>query len=380
MLAEKRKTLQPLLESSQGLHVTIYAVNRGDVTNLKEQLRLGIDAAEQYLKPVLGTWEMERFLKPLRSLVHDTQVLQSLKGNFGLFRNKDSFRILRIPVEVQEMLVVATSFHVKPLLKWLQFDRDFLLLGLERGVAHLYHGNQFSLRKIELPGSTLYKKYGHAPGFNSNASGERERALRFFEHFELLNSWLAEHSELKKAKVFVVGEKDLVQSARQKLRYPESLKPALLTKFNPHKLGDICFEIRRILKRELSLEMDDVYFEFNQALNSRIAKNNIKQIARAAAQGLVTKLIVADGIHLFGKLNSKTGSLSLHMNHLDHEDDDILDDLAQMVLAKGGDVIVASRDQIPQGHPALAILKYPGHESRQSLSCFPPWQQLQASM
>ncbi len=380
MLAEKRKILQPLLDSSQGLHVTIYAINRGDIGDLKEQLRKSIETAALYLKSVLSLAEIEKFLKPIRTLVHDTQVLQILKGNLWVFLNKDSFRILKIPLDVQDMVVVATSFHVKPLLRWLQFDRDFLLLGLERGMAHLYHGNQFSLRKIELPRSTRFQKFDQAPVLDSQTLSERERAIRYYEHVDLLNDWLADLSELKRPHVFVVGEKDLVQSARAKLNYPESLKPALLTKFHPHKLADICFEIRRILKREATLELEEAVLEFYQALDNRVAKNNIQQIAKAAAQGRVNKLIIADGINIFGKLNPKTGNLAIHMSHLNHEDDDILDDLAQMVLAKGGEVIVASRDQIPQGRPALAILKYPGHESRQSLSRFPAWQGLQVSV
>jgi hypothetical protein len=41
---------------------------------------------------------------------------------------------------------------------------------------------------------------------------------------------------------------------------------------------------------------------------------------------------------------------------MDHEDDDILDDLAQMVLALGGDVVVARPEEIPKGRTVLAIL------------------------
>ncbi|MEZ4871955.1 MAG: hypothetical protein R2827_06875 [Bdellovibrionales bacterium] len=72
-------------------------------------------------------------------------------------------------------------------------------------------------------------------------------------------------------------------------------------------------------------------------------------------------MIVSDGIQIFGKICKKTGGLSINPVHLDHEDDDLLDDLAQLVLAKGGRVVVASADQIPKGRPILAILNEKPH-------------------
>ncbi len=46
----------------------------------------------------------------------------------------------------------------------------------------------------------------------------------------------------------------------------------------------------------------------------------------------------------------------MHPIDLNHEDDCILDDLAQMVLSQGGEVVIAKRSEIPKGRPILAIL------------------------
>ena len=62
--------------------------------------------------------------------------------------------------------------------------------------------------------------------------------------------------------------------------------------------------------------------------------------------------MIGEDFNLFGKVDPKTGALTLHSSDLDHEDDCILDDLAQTVLAQGGKVIVAPQTQVPGGHPA----------------------------
>ncbi len=46
----------------------------------------------------------------------------------------------------------------------------------------------------------------------------------------------------------------------------------------------------------------------------------------------------------------------MHPRDLDHEDDDLLDDLAQIVMAKGGEVVVANEGEMSPATPALAIL------------------------
>lgn len=111
-------------------------------------------------------------------------------------------------------------------------------------------------------------------------------------------------------------------------------------------------ESRRSLFADVALS-----FEFSIAEDqSRIAKN-IFQISKAVARGEVRKLMVAADAKVFGKIDPKTGGLAINPYHLDHEDYDILDDLAQAVIAQGGEVVVAAEDEMPRARIAMAILK-----------------------
>ena len=101
--------------------------------------------------------------------------------------------------------------------------------------------------------------------------------------------------------------------------------------------------------------MERSLLEFQYADNLDLTESNIFSIAKAAIQGRVKRLMIAGEVNMFGKLNRTTGDLVLHKADLDHEDDCLLDDLAQTVLAYGGKVIVASQSEVPGGHPILAI-------------------------
>lgn len=266
MLASKQTTLKPLLESKDGVHLTAYLVNRGDLIDLKSQVRTSIGEAGEWLSHVMTIDELKKFLEPLDALLNDSRIFKQMKGNIGLFRNKDSFRVLNIPVDVEQSCQVATSFHVKPLLRWLQGDEEFLMLGLDKNSASLYLGSQTSLKLID---SILFPE-----GFKATESGymslndARKRKAKETETFIWLNDWISDLTKVSKPKLFVAGKPSLVNS--------------------------------------------------------------------------------------------------LHPFDMDHEDDCILDDLAQMVLRQGGEVIVAKREEIPKGRPILAILDGDGAELKKT--------------
>ena len=128
-----------------------------------------------------------------------------------------------------------------------------------------------------------------------------------------------------------------------------------------------CHTICKILKEESRKNLERSLLEFRFAEEGNRTKKNIFQISKAVVQGKVRKLIVTDELSIFGKIDPITGGLVIHP--FDHEDDCILDDLAQMVLSKGGEVVIAKRNEIPKGRPVLAILedKSPGLEKTEEL-------------
>lgn len=340
-------TLKPLLESVDGVHLTVYLVNRGNLIELKSQLREAIHQAREWLNPVLSLEERNKFLEPLDSLLTDLNIFKQMKGNIGIFRNQDSFRVLNIPVDVERTCQVATSFHVKPLLRWLQTDQEFLLLGLEADAAHLYLGSQNSFKLVD---SILFPE-----AFKNKKSKEDET-------FTWLNDWISQLTRVSKPKLFLAGEKSMVDGLNRSLHYKQAVKTPVAFFFNKSNVSDICLSIRKILKAESKETIEKALMEFRFAEENNRTRKNIFQISKAVVQGRVRKLIVSDELSIFGKIDKKSGGLAIHPFDLDHEDDDILDDLAQMVLSQGGEVVVASRNEIPKGRPILAILDDEGSQ------------------
>lgn len=360
MLASKRTTLKPLLESKDGVHLTAFLVNRGNLIDLKSQLRTTISKTYEWLNPVMSADERKKFLEPLDSLLHDARIFKNMKGNIGIFRNSESFRVLNIPIDVEQSCQVATSFHVKPLLRWLQGDQEFLLLGLEKEAAHLYLGSQDSLKIID---SILYpeflKKSGTLSDDFSFKTNRRHKKMET-ETFLWINDWVLDLTKNYKPKLFIVGEPSLVKAMNRLLDYDNAVMTPIANSFTKSNTAECCQQVRTILREESKKSLERALFEFQFAEEGNRTKKNIFHISRAVVQGKVRKLIVTDEVSIFGKIDHKSGSLSINAYDIDHEDDCILDDLAQMVLNQGGEVVIAKRTEIPKGRPILAIIDSDG--------------------
>lgn len=343
MVTSKQTSLKSLLESKRGLHLTAYLVNRGDLGDLKSQLSVTLAQANEWIGGAMSKEARQKFLEPVEALLHDAGLLKQISGNVGIFRNKDLFRVLNIPIEIEQSCQVASSFHVKPLLRWLQVNKDFLLLGVQAETVQIYWGSMDSLRLVD--------------SFSSSSS------------FPDINERIAELTKDSKPKLFVAGEPQPVKSVLQSLRYKNLVRTPVQNAFRKNEVSECCQLVREVLRAEARQALDRALLEFRFAEENNRVSKNIFQISEAVLQGRVRKLIVTDELSIFGRIDPRSGDVVIHPFDLDHEDDCLLDDLAQMVLSQGGEVVVARLDEIPKGRPILAILEDGG--ARGPLTLFP---------
>jgi hypothetical protein len=246
----------------------------------------------------------------------------------------------------------------------MQSDQEFLMLGLTEGAATLYHGSQKSFQKIDTILFSEQTLEGSLNGSYSSLKIKRDRLLKYPKYIDWLDHWISAITKRTKPALYLAGQDDLTKMFRRLSVYRNIEKRIVFGEFTENHAANICSSIRSQLKDEERATLKRALIEYYEAEEQNLARKNIFQVAKFAVRGRVKKLIVADEIQIFGKLDLKSGGLAIHPTHLDHEDDDLLDDIAQVVLAKGGEVIVAPRGEIPKGRPLLAILEPP--ESYQS--------------
>lgn len=356
MISKKRNSYNRILESNDGIHLTIYLENRENLKDLRSQLEESLNEAREYLSPVLSTEDKKNLLSPVEALLKENRIIRNINGNIGIFRTNDFFRILNIPIPLERQCHVANSFHVKPLLRWLQGHQDFLFIGIQNNFVSLYLGSERSLKMIDSIFFLKSQKMREGSVVAESAETLYSSPLIAAEIFSWLNDKISELTIADRPKLFVAGDPSLISDLKRHLNYRNIFSKPVAHSFKKEDLGLICQSIREVLRTESQKAIEKSLLEFRFAEEENRVKKNIFQISKAVIQGKVRKLIVTDELNIFGKIDLKSGGLAIHPIDLDHEDDCILDDLAQMVLNQGGEVVVAKRDEIPKGRPVLAIL------------------------
>ena len=351
MVLQKTDSIKQIIESREGIHISIYLKNRGDRADLKVQLMRNINKVRRCLRSAVSSNAAKEILAPLYLLLDEDSLLEKIKGNIAIFRTKNIFNILSIPdsVTMDEQYVVATTFHVKPLLRWLQWDENSLMLVFGKKAASLYLVSQSSIDTM--------------------------RAIRYSEllkceDFEIdektigsVTDWVHAVVGETSLKVFWAGDMNVAKKVFKKFRPTNLVAEPVALQVDDMDTFDFKTQIKAALSAETEKSWERIIHEFQKADKLNLAQKNFFQICKAAAQGKVKKLVLADDITVFGKLDQKTGGLAIHPCHLDHEDDDILDDLAQVVLNSGGEVYLLPRDKVPFKRSAVAIVSDYGFDS-----------------
>ena len=182
-----------------------------------------------------------------------------------------------------------------------------------------------------------------------------------YELLTWLNDLIVKFSKNQTPKLFVAANASCVEFLSSNLIYKGLIKTPIALSFD-NEIKDVYFVIKQILREDSRKAHEKKLIEFRIYESDNRTIKNLFEISRAFFQGKVQKLIITDELNIFGKIDKNHGGLSIHPFDLDHEDDDILDDLAQMVLSQGGEVVIASIDEIPNGRPILAILDDDGVE------------------
>jgi hypothetical protein len=149
-----RAELKKLIEEPEGLCVSIFlhthragAQTQQDPIRLKNLLR---EAEGRLLAKGLRASEADELLTPARELLDDSVFWQHQSDGLAIFLSPGVFRYYRLPLNFEDLVVVADLYHLKPLLPLLTGDGQFYVLALSQNEVKLLQGTRHSVSEVEL--------------------------------------------------------------------------------------------------------------------------------------------------------------------------------------------------------------------------------------
>jgi hypothetical protein len=342
----------------------------------RHQFDGAVREARNLLNGALSAGDEQAFMEPVEKLSTPAFWLEQAEG-LVVFRSRDHFACYRLPTSVPAKVVASDSFHIRPLIRFLQSNQRYYLLSLSQGHVRLFKGSASGLGPVDVAGlpssledalgseergRSVRTHYGASGGKNPIYGGagksdtsRDEDLLRFFRAVDD-GLWPVLRDE--KVPMILAAPQRELPLYRSISRYAHIADEGLKGNFSEASTEDMHAAAWPIVQGIVDARMRDVREDYDSLVSRARALDEIRGIASYAVQGRVYQLLLERDAQLWGRLDRSNGALELHGKDRAQGDDDVLDDLAEAVLLRGGEVFSAEKARMPSKSPIAAILRW----------------------
>jgi hypothetical protein len=332
---------------------------------------------EKSLRQKYPQREVRPLLSRFRTYERETAFWDRQLDGLAMFASPDSFRLVQLQRPVPEVAVVADSFHLKPLLRIAQSADRYQVLCLSREHVALHEGNRYALDPVELedvPGSLTealgdertephltVSSYGGAGGVgmrHGHGSKADEDDIDLERYFRAVDRALLNQLSAAPGLPLVLAALTHHQPVFRRIsRNPNLLDVGI--ELHPDALDTerLRAEAWKIFEPVYRSRLTAAADRFRLARSRGAGADDLPQVAQAAVQGRIDLLLIDAERHIPGKLDDAAG-LAEPGPGADPLLDDVLDDIAERVLAASGTVYVVPPDQMPSDTGVAATFRF----------------------
>lgn len=333
---------------------------------------------EASLRREYPTREVRPLIEPFERLAEDTDFwrMRTLDG-LAVLAAPGFFRVYRTQRPVPELAVVAGSFHMKPLVRLLQSADGYHVLCLDRQQIRLFEGNRDRLDEVELaPG---------VPRTSAEARGEKDQERHFStwtpggdsghvlygkgsqseiveadaeRFFRALDRAIIEQYSRPSGRPLLLAALPENQSLfRRFSRNPLLLDEGIDGDPNALSLEELRARAWRAVEPHYLTRLAGLVESFRAMRAHELADADLAHVARSAAAGRVGTLLIDADRRIPGRLDATTGEVTRD-DLADPAVDDLLDDLGELVLKQGGQIVIVPAERMPTDTGIAAIYRF----------------------
>lgn len=349
--------------------------NQQDPVRYRNLLR----ALEESLLSQYSGVEADTLLTPFQALSVDADFWNHCWDGLAVFGASGLFRVIKLQRPVGELAVAARSFHIKPLLRVLQSADRYQVLSLNRHHVRLFEGDRDHLDEVELAagvprtitaalGSELTEphltvaSYGGTTrgssathGHGSKSDEEDIDEDRFFRAVD--RAILQNHSRPSGMPLILAALAQYHTPFRKISHNPFLTGAGIEVDANSLSIEQLRQRAWTAAEPEIRSHLRKLTDGFEEARSKGRGSDDLATVAHAAAESRVESLFVESDRLIPGHLDQATGSATLGGME-NPQVDDLLDDLAELVLNKGGKVVVAPSLDMPTKTGVAAIFSF----------------------
>lgn len=348
------------------------------------RFRAALEQAEQELSESVDREQVDRVLDPFRSFLDVGQDFWTYQADgLAVFASPEVHRVYRLPVTFQDLVVVAPTFHTRPLMEYLQAPDRYWVLSISQNEVRLWQGTRSGITPVDLGGvpRSLQEALGyeferdelqfHSPKkagtsggtgaiFHGHGVGQDDAKPELKRFFRKVDDGVRELLADEIGPV-VLAAVDYYHPLYHDVSRLENLSEEGVTGSVSNWGADRLHDEAWPIVREKALETIDRALElWENAYGSGKGEADLSAVCRLAVAGRIRLLLTEHGRNAWGRFDRSTGEMELIREGGEDpgpEAVDLLDEAAEVVMQMGGRSLILSGERMPTDTGVAAILR-----------------------
>lgn len=337
------------------------------------------DAENRLLDEGVRRPEVVTFLKPARDLLFKSDFWRHTSDGLALFLSADVFKTYRLPGQFDELIVISSQFHLKPLLPFIAKDGHFYILSISQNQIKLFEGTQHTIDEIEFEDSlpnladamkfdqfskelqihtgTSASQGGESAGIFHGHHPKDDDKKRLSQWFQKVDKTLSSLMVNEKSPMVLAGVDYLIPIFMDANSYPYIVKNSIAGNPEELTLKKIHEKAWSIILPIFAKEEEAAAEKYHQLKTKQLTAYTIDEILFSAHHGQIEILFVALGEQIWGQYDLEKQQLQVHQKH-QSGDHDLLNIAAIQTILNGGTVFAVEPGKVPDNSLIAAIFRY----------------------
>jgi len=336
-------------------HVGATVVELG---NLAKQALAQLEAVDHDKRSVAAIAEY------LDDLAADDDFWRFQANALAVFATSHSLQTFRLPNRLHSMVQVSDRFHLKPLLRAITFPHRAFVIALTENDVRLVEVFP-DMPAMEVSIKQMPKDAGSATGRASvndrspagrihGSEGQKVLLRQYVRKVDAaIRSVLAGRSE----PLIIAATEPLLSIWRSVNSYPGLADRAIIASPGNMTSADLADQARPILDEIYAGRIDSFRRSFEAAIKQGRATTDVVTAARAATYGAIDTVLVDIDEIIPGTVDEETGAVKFAAGE-SAATYGIVDEIAGRALLSGATVLGVRKEDIPDGAPLAATLRY----------------------
>ncbi|OFV70979.1 hypothetical protein [Acetobacterium wieringae] len=310
-----------------------------------------------------------------KEMEEDALFWEGATESMAILGDEEECIVYKLPVNVKSLAIVSDSFYIKPLLRSFQSNGHYHVLGLNRDNFVLFEADRYGITEIPVdardatmegvlgtektaPHLSVASIGGDQSMYHGHGGAKDERKVdqeKFFRHVDTFV--LEQYSKKQKIPLILVSPDEHQGEFRKLSKNNFLIDEGIKIDGDALDKKSLYVKVQDVMQERFKKELKDRMAAFSEAHAKDLGSDDVIQIGRAIVEGKVASLYLEENTVHPGRFDPQLGTV-MQGEIADPRVGDVYDDMAEVVLSRGGEVLILGKDEMPTERELAAVYRY----------------------